>query len=90
MNERDNCTPLTAVAVNVTVPVRAAVPVLAAVVNTTDPFPVPLDGLNDTQSGPVTTQLLFEVTDRVLATTPAAGFHAVVGAIVKVGGGGAA
>jgi len=90
VNERDNCTPVTDVAVNTTAPVREVAPVLTWVVNTTDPFPVPLDELNDTQSGPVTTQLLFEVTVRVLVTTPAVGFHAVVGEMVKVGGGGAA
>jgi len=90
VNERDNCAPVADVAVNTTVPLRAAVPVLASVVNTTDPFPVPPDELNDTHSGPVTTQVVFEVTALVLDTTPAVGFHAVVGAIVKVGGGGAA
>jgi len=90
VNERDNCAPVTAVAVNTTVPVREVAPALAWVVNTTDPFPEPPDGLTVTQLGAVTTQEVFEVTVRVLDTTPAVGFHAVVGAIVKVGGGGAA
>jgi len=90
VNERDTCAPIVLVVVNTTGPDRAEAVVLASVVNATDPLPVPLDGLTVTQLGAVISQEVFDVTARVIVTTPAVGFHAVVGAIVKVGGGGAA
>jgi len=63
---------------------REVAPVLAWVVNATEAFPVPLDGDALTQSGVVTTHVLFEVTDWESATTPALGLHGVPGDNVNV------
>jgi len=63
------------------VPVRGAVEVFASVRITTVAVPDPDDGVTVTHSGAVTSQLVFEVTTLDKLTTPAPGFHAVVGTV---------
>jgi len=66
---------------NSMVPVRGAVEGLACAASATVALFEPLTGLTLTQSGAVTSQDAFDVTARVIVTTPAPGFHAVVGTV---------
>ena len=66
---------------NSMVPVRACVEKLIGVVNDTVALPDPAAGLTVTQSGALTSQVVFEVTALVVVTTPAVGFHAVTGTV---------
>jgi len=89
VNERTTCG-LPLVVLNSMVPVRGATEVLAGTVNDTVALFDPVVWLTVTQLGAVTSQLVFDVTALVMVAAPAVGFHAVVGEIVKVGGGGGA
>jgi len=61
--------------------VRGVTAVFASVRIVTVTLPDPVAGFAVTQLGAVTSQLVFEVTALVVLTTPAAGFHAVVGTV---------